>query len=272
MTRESKKWLALGAVATALLYLLFSVGPALPVYDYDPVTSRAAWGWTAVALAIFCALYAWRKRELLQAPGRLIVWKGAHIVAGIFFTVAWGLHADATFGAAPIQWGLAMAVTGLFATGVWGIFMHGTIPGVMNETLVDPVYKDELQDSVDALAGEIRIKLTGADPAFERVYQRHILPFVAVRKPTAELQKTMVRRLFGPGGVGANAAVHDLAPLSAADRDRFYDVAAKALDIVEIRRSQSYQKRMNRWLVWHVGLTVALFALLFFHGLAGFYY
>ncbi len=272
MTREARVWLIISFLFAAGVWFLFRQGPSAPVWGYEPDPVRPMVGWVAATVAFVTLLYAWRKRELLQAPGKLIWWKWAHMIGGGLFTLLWIWHADATLGYAPVQWGMTVATLGLFATGVWGLFVQGTVPSVMNETLIDPVYRDALKGSAEDLVVEIGGKLTGRSVAFDQVFQRHILPFIVIKNPSADLQKGMVQRLFGPGDIDRNAAIHDVAKLSPGERDLFYEVAEKALDVVEIRRSLTYQGRMNRWLVWHVALTVGLFIFLLFHVLSAFYY
>jgi len=52
----------------------------------------------------------------------------------------------------------------------------------------------------------------------------------------------------------------------------FYTMAEKALDIIEIRRSQGYQALLNNWLDWHIGLTSIAFAVALMHVLASYIY
>ncbi|MBF0169821.1 MAG: hypothetical protein HQK87_01815 [Nitrospinae bacterium] len=272
MTRESRVWLALSLLFAGGVWALFSRGPSAPTWAFaaDPV--HPAVGWAAAGVALFTLLYAWRKRELLQAPGPLIWWKWAHMAAGYAFTLLWVWHADASVGFAPVQWGMSTAILGLFATGVWGLYAQGSVPSVMNETLIDPVYRDALKGSAGDLVVEIGGKMAGCSREFHLIFQRHILPFIVIPNPSADVQKAMLKRLFGPGDLDRNAAVHDVARLSPAERNLFYEVAEKGLDVVEIRRSLTYQGRMNRWLVWHVTLTVALVIFVLFHVLSAFYY
>ena len=272
MTREAKVWLAISFLFAGGVGFIFRQGPSAPSWGFAPDPMPPMLGWVAVGLAFFTILYAWRKRELLQAPGRLIWWKWAHMVAGFGFTLLWIWHADTTLGHAPVQWGMTATIFGLFATGVWGLFVHGSVPSVMNETLIDPVYKDALKGSAGDLVVEIGAMITGRSAEFDQVFQRHLLPFIVIENPSADVQKSMLQRLFGPGDLDRNAAVHDVMKLTDAERDLFYEVAEKALDVVEIRRSLTYQGRMNNWLSWHVALTVGLVLFLVFHVLSSFYY
>jgi len=238
---------------------------------FEPSVLRPNMGWTALVFGLLTMAYSVRKRFFLQGAGTLQSWKAAHVIAGYFFLIFMLAHSNAGVGAGVRFWLNALAA-GITLTGLWGVLRQGVIPRVMTRTLLDPVYKNELQDNVEAILKDIENGLEGTSHEFQLVYQRHILPFISIQLTTAEQHKAMIRRCFGPASADPNAAVRDLATLDDKEKDLFYSVAAKALDVVEIRRSQAYQKKMNTWLTWHIGFTAALGVTLFFHILASFYF
>ena len=271
MTNEAKNLLLPLAITVVVMALISIDQPFHAKFVFDPADLRPAIGWAALALGLTSVAYSVRKRVYLQAPWALIIWKMAHVITGYVFLALMFLHANGTVGSGA-QLLLSALAAGITLTGLWGIVSQGLIPKVMTDTLLDPVYKSEVADSVKKVLLEIKDLLKGASQPFNVLYQRHILPFITIKLPTADQHKAIVRRLFGPASADPNAAVKDLDPLSAEERDLFYNVAEKSLDIVELRLSQTYQARMNQWLLWHIGLSVMLGTTLLFHILAAYYF
>lgn len=271
MSAEAKTLLA-PMIAAALILLLIGFNPPFSAeYSFRPRDPRPLLGWLTVACGAAAMIYSLRKRIYLQAPGALIYWKAAHVFTGYIFLALLSVHANGSFGlgAQILLWSLT---AGLTATGIWGVFKQGFTPQLMTQTLLDPVYKSEVSDSVRKLLMEIGGQMEGRGKEFSGVYQRHILPFISIKYPTADQHKAIVRRLFGPATADPNAAVLDLDPLSGDDRDMFYSIAEKTLDILELRMSQTYQTQMNGWLPWHIILTALLGVTLLFHAAAAYYF
>lgn len=271
MTEESNILLvpAIG-VAVALGAVAFA-----PPFGYEaaffPHSPMPALGWAGLTFAMVSLAYSLRKRLFLQGPGALIFWKAAHVFTGYLFIVFVIYHSNGNVGAG-LQLMLSGVSAGLLVTGLWGIARQGYTPGIMTKTLLDPVYKSEHQQTDNAILKEIASALNGKSHEFDSIYQRHILPFISIRLPSLEHHKAILRRCFGPATADPNAAVTDLANLSSEERSVFYEVAEKAVDLVELRLSKTYQRGMNTWLQWHTGLGVVIVSALFFHILAAFYF
>ena len=271
MSNEAKLYLYQAALVVATGAYIVWRQPFETAFSFDAPTDKAVAGWMTLAMMIVSLGYSLRKREFLQAPGQLIYWKAAHVATGFLFVALLILHANGQPGV-----GLSLFLNGLAGlitlTGMWGVIKQGYIPEVMTDTLIDPVYKSEQQESVDRLVIEIDERLDGATEEFKVIYQRHVLPFTVITLPTAEQQKVMLQRCFGPDDINPNAAIADVKHLSEGEVALFFEVAEKALDIVEIRRGQSYQRQMNRWLSWHVGFSVFILLCVFFHILSGYFF
>ena len=255
----------------AAAVVIANLQPLAEPPSFEPSGLGAAMGWAAVATAAVSMIYSLRKRLFLQGVAPLRVWKAAHVIVGYVFLALMLAHSGSRLGTG-VQLALNVLVAGITASGVWGLIRQGTIPELMTRTLLDPVYKSELQDEVNTLLEEIDACLSSSSTAFHGIYQRHILPYLSIKLPTAEQQKSMMMRCFGPPAADPNAAVKDLVVLDEREREKFYSVAARALDVIEIRRSQAYQRWMNGWLTWHIGLTSILAVFLLFHVMASFYF
>ncbi len=271
MTREANHYILLSIVTLLGMLVVSYSEPFDPPGFMTQDHIRPALGWSSLAFAISTLLYILRKRVWLQGAGTLLLWKSVHVVTGFIFVILWALHTNGSFGFG-LQAGISISISLLVATGVYGIVQQGHIPGVMNKTLFDPVYKSVLQDEVIALMGKIEKSLAKSSDEFSMAYQRHILPYISIDRPDSDQQKGAMRRLFGREEAGRNAAIHDVKHLSAPEKEKFYEIAALTIDIIEIRRSQAYQKLMNRWLLWHIGATPLFLILVGFHIFAGFYY
>ena len=227
-------------------------------------------GWVTAALTFAAALYTLRKRLFPQWPGALIRWKLAHVIIGLAAMAAMFLHSGGGLGAGVAAL-MAMLMLGITATGAWGAAAQGAVPGRMTRSLQDPAYKSELQDEVNRLLGALSSALKGASPAFAKAYQRHILPAIAIDRPTEEKQKELYAR-FSPDSKDRNAAWRDLDGLAAGEREEFFRMAETVMDIIELRRVQAYQQIMNRWLDPHIALTVSLLIVMIIHVAASFYF
>lgn len=271
MTRESWAMAAPAAGVVLAAALIAWVSPFAPARGFEPSVFGPYMGWLALILGLLTNVYSLRKRFFPQGPGTLRSWKWLHALAGYLFVLAVLVHSNARLGAGALLL-LNGLVAGIAGAGVWGVLRQGVIPGVMTRTLLDPVYKTEMQRDVDVLLKEISESLEGASPALKSLYQRHILPAISIKSITAEQHRALLRRLFGPSTGDPNAAARDLVALGGRERDLFYDIAARAVDVVEIRKSQTYQRKMNGWLAWHIALTAGLGVTVFFHALASFYF
>ena len=271
MNKEAKLYLYQAALLVVVGAYLAMLEPFETAFSFDTPTGRGLMGWATMAMMLVSLGYTLRKREFLQAPGRLIYWKAAHITTGFLFAALLIFHANGQPGI-----GLSVFLNSLAAlitlTGLWGVIKQGYIPEVMTDTLIDPVYKSEQQDSVNRLIVEIDERLVNATEEFNEIYQRHVLPFTVIALPSEEQQKMMLQRCFGPDDINPNAAISDVKRLSGEEKTLFFEVAEKAMDIVEIRRGQSYQRQMNRWLIWHVGFSVFILLCLFFHILSNHFF
>ncbi|MBI4666851.1 MAG: hypothetical protein HY751_10640 [Nitrospinae bacterium] len=271
MTEEAKYLLAPFIGVLAVVALATWLEPFEPPFGFFVHTPGAPLGWSALALGVMSVAYSARKRVFLQGLGPLIYWKGAHVAAGYIFVVLFVLHANGKVGLGA-QFLLTTVSAGIVITGLWGIIRQGHVPQLMTKTLVNPVYKSELADAVNVALKEISEMLEGRSKRFDEVYQRHILPFISIKYPTLSHHKAMLQRCFGPATLDPNAAVIDVADLDVHEKDIFYSIAEKAVDALEIRVSQTHQRQMNRWLLWHIGLSLIIAVALFFHVLAAFYY
>ncbi|MDH4185046.1 MAG: hypothetical protein OEV92_12540, partial [Nitrospinota bacterium] len=227
-------------------------------------------GWITLGLALVSLFYVVRKRKSLQWPGELQHWRSAHVVVGLLFFVSLFLHSGGSMGAGVSLGVLAMSAA-ILLTGLWGIISQGMIPRRMTTTLQDPVYKSQLQDDINRIMREISEELEGRTPEFHFVYQRHILPAISITQPSLTQQRAFFHR-YDPTSSDSNAAYHDLGQLSLLEQEVFYTMAEKALDILEIRRGQGYQRLLNQWLVWHIGLTSVIMAAILMHITASYYY
>lgn len=270
MTREARLLFLCSACAALAAGAVALARPFAVEASFDVSMARPAFGWVTLALVILSALYSLRRRLFLQWPGELKVWKAVHVLIGLLSVVTMLLHSGGGAGE-----GLALLICGMMAavalSGVWGVTAQGTVPRIMTATLQDPVYKSELQDNVAGLLGEISSGLARRSPRFQKVFQRHILPAISIDRPNIKSQNAFLLR-YDPVSVDPNAASRDMGPLDDDERDIFYSMAEKTLDIIEIRRSQTYQRMMNQWLVWHIGLTALLLTMIFFHILASWYF
>jgi len=270
MTKDAVSLLAASAVCMVIALATMATAPFGPVASFTVSIVKPVFGWATLVMVVTSVMYSLRKRELLQVPGHLVYWKRAHVWTGLaavalmFFHSGGSLGVGAGFAAGSLTLGIAL-------TGVWGIAVQGVVPETMTRTLQDPVYKDEMQDDVNALLREISGKLKGRTPAFKRVYQRHILPALSITLPTSEQYEALLYR-YDQSSKDPNAAVHDLDVVSDREREIFQWMVEKVMDIVEIRRSQAYQRLMNRWLIWHVGFTSVLFVVALFHVMAAYYF
>jgi hypothetical protein len=271
MTDEAKKYLTLAMVVLAALAAIVYFPPFKTPFTFEQPPFIAWFGWVTFLFFGVSFIYTLRKREMLQTAGRLIIWKMAHIITGWLFVIFWLIHANGQPGEG-LQFLISLAASGIAVTGLLGVFRQGYIPRIMTESLLDPVYKDELQDNVDQLLDEIDHLLHGSTESFHEVYQRHILPFAVIDHPSAEHQTSMLQRCFGPDDIDPNAAIEDVKHLDDGEVDLFFEVAEKVVDIIEIRRSQSYQQEMNNWIYWHVGLSLLLMIFVFFHVFTVFYF
>jgi len=185
MTRESSILLAMTAAAVALVGVIVHYAPFDVRAAYWPSAAKPVFGWVSLVMVAVSAVYSLRKRELLQFAGSLQAWRWAHVGAGLALLAVMFLHS----GGAPGH-GAALAMSllaiGLAATGLYGIAIQGFVPKMMTRTLQDPVYKSEMQDDVNEMMGGISSRLRGRTPAFQRVYQRHILPALMILRPSAE--------------------------------------------------------------------------------------
>ncbi len=270
MTDEAYRLLALSAATVLIAFGIGFVEPFAYERSFGSFSIKPYFGWLTLLFAIVSALYSLRKRVVIQLPGRLIVWKLAHIILGLTVLVLMYLHSGGAMGQGA-SLAVNLLVVGLLLTGVWGIINQGLIPRIMTESLEDPVYKSELQDDVNEMLKEISDDLDEQSPEFNRIYQRHILPAITLEHPTEGNQKALYQR-YDPSSNDPTAAIQDLNAMSLGEIEDFYQMAEKVMDIVEIRRSQTYQRNMNHWLVWHVGMTAALGVALFFHVLASLYF
>ncbi|MBF0634702.1 MAG: hypothetical protein HQK85_08600 [Nitrospinae bacterium] len=271
MTEESKILLAMGMLVLAVVG---AVGVA-PPYGYEavffPHSPRPALGWAGAFFVLVTLAYSLRKRLFLQAPGALIFWKAAHVVAGYVLIILILFHSNGGAGAGA-QFFLSLVSAGLLITGLWGIARQGHTPAIMTKALLDPVYKSEHRETDNLILAQIAAVVSGKSQAFGDIYQRHILPFVSISLPSLEHHKAILRRCFGPASADPNAAVTDLANLSPEERGVFYEAAEKAVDLVELRLSKTYQRGMNQWLQWHIWLSAIIVSVIFFHILASFYF
>lgn len=271
MTEESNILLVPSVVVLALLVSVLLAAPFAREAAFFPYSPTPALGWAGLAFALASLAYSARKRFFLQGYGPLIFWKAAHVFTGYIFIVLVVYHSNGGFGTG-VQLMLSLICAGLLGTGLWGIARQGYSPGVMTKALLDPVYKSEHQQTENAILKEIASAANGKSHEFDGVYQRHILPFISIKLPSLEHHKAILRRCFGPSSADPNAAITDLAHLSSEERPVFYEVAEKAVDLVELRLSKTYQRGMNNWLPWHTWLGVVAMSALFFHVLASFYY
>ena len=271
MTDESNILLAPAIGVLAVIIVLALTAPFGYEAVFFPHSPMPALGWAGAVFALVTLIYSIRKRLFLQGTGALIFWKAGHVFTGYVFIVLVFFHSNGNVGAGD-QLTLSVISGGLFITGLWGIAKQGYTPSVMTKALLDPVYKSEHQQTDDAILKEIAPVVSGKSREFDGVYQRHILPFVSIKLPSLEHHKAILRRCFGPVSVDPNAAVTDLERLSPEERNAFYDVDEKAVDLVELRLSKTYQRGMNRWLLWHIGLATIIVSALFFHILAAFYF
>ena len=271
MTEESKILLVMGMLVLAVVG---AVGIA-PPFGYEavffPHSPRPALGWAGVFFILATLAYSLRKRLFLQAPGALIFWKATHVVAGYVLIILILFHSNANAGAGA-QFSLSVLSGGLFITGLWGIAVPGRTPAVMTKALLDPVYKSEHRETDNLILAQIAAVVSGKSQGFGEIYQRHILPFVSITLPSLEHHKAILRRCFGPASADPNAAVADLANLSPEERSAFYEAAEKAVDLVELRLSKTYQRGMNQWLQWHIWLSAIIVSAIFFHILSSFYF
>ncbi len=270
MTKDARLLLASSAVCMVIAFATMATAPFGPAASFSVSIVKPAFGWVTLVMVVTSVMYSLRKRELLQAPGQLIYWKIAHVWTGLAAVALMFLHSGGSLGLGA-GFATGFLTLGVALTGVWGIAVQGVVPKTMTMTLQDPVYKDEMQDSVNALLREISSKLEGRTPAFERVYQRHILPALSITLPTSEQQEALLSR-YDQSSKDPNAAARDLDVVSDREREIFQWMVEKVMDIIEIRRSQAYQRLMNRWLIWHVGFTSALFVVALFHIMAAFYF
>lgn len=271
MTDESNILLAPAIVVLAAVIVVALTAPFGYETAFFPDSPRPELGWGGAVFALVTLIHSVRKRLFLQGAGALIFWKAAHVFTGYVFTVLVFFHSNGDVGAGD-QLALSVISGGLFITGLWGMAKQGYTPSVMTKALLDPVYKSEHQQTDDAILKDIAPVVSGKSHEFDEVYQRHILPFISIKLPSLEHHKAILRRCFGPVSKDPNAAVTDLAQLSPEERNAFYEVAEKAVDLVELRLSKTYQRGMNRWLLWHTGLGVIIMSALFFHILTAFYY
>lgn len=271
MTDESNILLAPAIGVLSVVIAVALTAPSGYETAFFPDSPRPELGWAGAVFALVTLAYSLRKRLFLQGPGALIFWKAAHVFTGYVFIVLALYHSNGSAGEGA-QFTLSVVSAGLLVTGLWGIARQGHTPSVMTKALLDPVYKSEHKETANVILGQISAMVSGKSQRFRDVYQRHILPFVSIRLPSLEHHKAILRRCFGPASVDPNAAVTDLAQLSPEERNAFYEVAEKAVDLVELRLSKTYQRGMNRWLLWHTGLGVIIMSALFFHILAALYF
>lgn len=260
----------LAIIALAAAAVVVMIKPFAAVPGFDPESVKPALGWVTVALGLASMVYTIRKRQSLQWPGELFWWRVAHVLLGLMFIVSLVLHSGGKLGAG-VAFALVALSAGIFLTGLWGIVTQGWIPARMTRSLQDPVYKDKMQDDIIGIMRLISHELEGRSIQFERVYQRHILPAISLTRPTAAQQQAFYYR-YDPTSQDVNAAYRDLGSLSLHEQEVFYTMAEKALDIIEIRRSQGYQALLNNWLDWHIGLTSIAFAVALMHVLASYIY
>lgn len=270
MTRESVRLLSLAAAALAAALIVAAWRPFAFEGEFFPPPVKSVFGWLAAALTAVSAAYSLRRRLFLQWPGPLITWKLAHVVTGLLAMTAMFLHSGGGVGAGVAAL-MALLMAGITATGAWGAAAQGFAPGRMTRSLQDPVYKSEMQDEVNLRLASISLALKGKSPAFAKAYQRHILPAIAIDRPTEDKQKELYAR-YSPGSPDRNAAWRDLGGLAASEREEFFRMAETVMDIIELRRVQAYQQLMNRWLDPHILLSVLLLTVMILHVAASFYF
>jgi len=237
---------------------------------FFPASPRPMLGWVTLALGALCFSYVFRKRVFWQWPGELVHWRTVHVALGMLFLVSMFFHSGGKFGGG-VALGLLGLCGALLATGLWGIVIQGWTPRVMTRTLQDPVYKSEMQNDIDRTMQGLTAHLEGRSQAFQHAVQRHILPALSITRPTAAQQRALYNR-YDPTSQDINAAYRDLHELSMAEMELFYSMAEVVLDIIEIRRSQGYQRLLNQWLVWHIALTTAFISMIVAHVAASFVY
>lgn len=271
MTRELKRYMLPFVAAEVCAVAILLAKPFTPEFAFSPSQTSSLLGWSALAFFIFSFAYTLRKRLFLQAPGHLMIWKSVHVALGLITFMLMLLHNSSLDGGLLSSLLLAICFAILF-TGVYGMAQQGIVPKIMNETLLDPVYKSEVIEREKEFMQEINSSISSASPAFRAVYQRHILPCLSIQNPDDTQQKGMVKRLFGSPTSHRNAAVDDVRKLPEEERDLFYSVAEKALDVIERRRSSAYQRRMNSWLNCHIGFSAVMVVFLFYHIFSALYF
>ncbi|MDH5508732.1 MAG: hypothetical protein OEZ32_00065 [Nitrospinota bacterium] len=255
----------IAALAAAMVVLLKPF-PAVP--GFEPAGVKPLLGWAALALGLISMVFSIRKRQSLQWPGELSIWRTVHVVVGLLFVVSLLLHSGGKLGAGVAFWLVALT-TAIFLTGLWGIVSQGWIPAKMTQSLQDPVYKDKMQDDINLIMQQISNDLEGRSERFEQVYQRHILPAISLTRPWMAQQRAFFNR-YDPTSDDVNAAYRDLGSLSLHEKEIFYTMAEKALDIIEIRRSQGFQALLNNWLDWHIAVASIIMAMAFMHVMASY--
>ncbi|MDH5637631.1 MAG: hypothetical protein OEZ04_04000, partial [Nitrospinota bacterium] len=250
--------LVIAALAAALVTLLKPF-PAVP--GFEPASVKPLLGWGTLGLGLVSIAFSVRKRQSLQWPGELYIWRTVHVVVGLLFIISLFLHSGGKLGAG-VAFGLVALTAAIFLTGFWGIVTQGWIPSKMTQSLQDPVYKDKMQDDINLIMQQISHDLEGRSERFEQAYQRHILPAISLTRPRMPQQRAFFNR-YDPTSDDVNAAYRDLGSLSLHEKEIFYTMAEKALDIIEIRRSQGYQALLNNWLDWHIAAASIIMAVAF---------
>lgn len=271
MTKDAKIFLALALTPVIAIIALVLIEPFTPAPSFEPFTLGAILGWSALLALAVAMAYSYRKRITRQGVGSLYTWRVIHCATGYLFLILLFIHANGQLGMES-QFILSVISIGIALSGVWGMAVQELYPKWITSTLVDSVYKDELKDDVNELLHKISKSIEGRSDDFNSAYQKHILPYVTINQPTITTYKDMKDRLLGKSSDHSHAAVNDLDKLMKAERNEFLLVAHNALDLMEIRLNQSYQRRMNGWLIWHIGLSVLLLVVLFSHIMASFYY
>jgi hypothetical protein len=290
-----RRWIVAAALlgaGAAAVYVPYRVSAPSGPRGSSPV--GLAFGVAAAALMVFEAALNLRRRVPTWRIGRAETWLKGHVWLGLVIVPLVFFHAGFRLGGA-LSTALTLVFLAMIASGVYGLVLQQYLPRLMTTSAAAETVFEQIPHVIEQLRVEAyEIAATVCGPLDEAVDERAASERiqanprrarqVSARRPaeTPEPGSEPLRRFYleqvrpflvGDGRRGPLA--------SAADADRMVEALRRALppslheaardlgDIAAERRDLAVQRRMHLWLhTWllvHVPLTTALFALLAAH-------
>lgn len=268
---KSPGWLRMFVIAC-----LFFIVSYIALLVFDEVTPGNLWGLTfgtiATVLFVAVALYGIRRRTMSSSSkmklGNANTWLQIHLYGGTLFLLMMFLHTSFTLPQSAFNWWLWILSVWVVVSGIIGVAMQKLIPQLLTSALSIEIRTDRIDELVNELRGKAEAEVANSPAAIRDYYQRTIASEMA--KPT--LRPAFYKDITG--GIQTKVRQMDYLKQFLSDDDK------RKLDNLElIYRSKlecdahyTLQKPLRLWLVAHLPVSIALFALVLIHLFIVFYY